>query len=436
MVTHGKTSSAYAWWVVVVLTLVATVSYIDRQMLSLLIGALKADLGVTDTQAGLLTGFAFVTLFALLGVPIGRIADTKNRVKLIAVGMAVWSVMTALCGLARNFPVLFAARVGVGVGEAALTPAAYSLFADYFPPQKLSRVIAVFTLAIYFGMGAALALGGTLVSFLEGLAPVSLPVLGPMHTWQLAMFSVGLPSLLLLPLLFTIREPARKETHGEAADGAPAPKLLAYFAAHWRTYLPLFVGFSMISLSAVALATWSPELFRRAYGWPMKQTGAFLGLTMILVGGPSTVIGGLVGDRLRAKGRLDGAFLLAMLVLALAVPAFLVLGFVPDAGKAQLALAVALGLLTFPGALGPAAVQLVTANRVRAQVSAVYVCCTNLVGAGLGPLAVGMVSDALGDQPRALAWAVGLVGAIACPLGVLILWSGRKAYVQMMERGQ
>ena len=204
-------SPPYAWFVVLVLTIAYTCSFIDRQILTLLIEPIRRDLHITDTQVSLLGGLAFSILYTTLGIPIARLADQTHRRNLMAAGLAFWSIMTATCGLARSFWGLFAARIGVGVGEAALSPAAFSLLADYFPPQRLARAISVYSMGLYFGAGLALMIGGSVVQGrVERAGARVLPVIGEVFPWQMTFFAVGLLGLPALLLMFTIREPVRR----------------------------------------------------------------------------------------------------------------------------------------------------------------------------------------------------------------------------------
>ena len=168
----------YAWFVVGVLMLAYMNSFIDRQILSLLVEPIRADLGISDTQVSLLAGLAFSIFYTLMGVPLARLADQSNRRNIILVGIGSWSIMTALCGAAQNFWQLFLARIGVGVGEAALSPAAFSMIADYFPKQRLARAISVYSMGVYFGAGLALMIGGVVIKMVSALPPTVLPVIG------------------------------------------------------------------------------------------------------------------------------------------------------------------------------------------------------------------------------------------------------------------
>src|SRR6185436_764223 len=221
---HASPNPAYAWFVVIVLTLAYTCSFIDRQILTLLIEPIRRDLHISDTQVSLLGGLAFSIFYTTLGIPIARLADQTHRRNLMAAGLAFWSLMTAACGLARSFWGLFAARVGVGVGEAALSPAAFSLLADYFPPRKVALAVSVYSMGLYFGAGLALMIGGSVVKAVSSAPMHDLPVVGEVFSWQLTFFIVAALSLPVLLLMSLIRGPMRR-AHGRPAattDEAPS----------------------------------------------------------------------------------------------------------------------------------------------------------------------------------------------------------------------
>ncbi|MFY9571890.1 MAG: MFS transporter, partial [Blastocatellia bacterium] len=200
----------YAWYVVGVLTLVYIFSFIDRQILSLLVRPIRRDLGISDFQMSLLMGFSFALFYTFFGLPLGRLADSRSRRTIIAAGFTVWSIMTAACGLARNFAHMLLLRMGVGVGEAALSPAAYSMITDYFPPRRRATAISVYSMGIYIGSGLAFIVGGLVAGAASAQETWDLPLVGATRPWQVVFFIVGLPGVLLALLMYTVREPVRR----------------------------------------------------------------------------------------------------------------------------------------------------------------------------------------------------------------------------------
>ena len=203
-------SSGYAWYVVGVLTVAYVFSFIDRQVLNLMVGPIQKDLGINDLQMSLLMGPSFAVFYTLFGIPLGRLADTRSRRAIISVGVAVWSIMTAGCGLTRTFWQLAVMRMGVGVGEASLSPSAYSLISDYFRPERRSTAMSVYSMGIYIGSGLAFLVGGFIIQLAAGTETTAVPWIGPVRSWQLVFLLVGLPGLLISLLLLTVREPVRK----------------------------------------------------------------------------------------------------------------------------------------------------------------------------------------------------------------------------------
>lgn len=211
MTAPAPVSTARAWSALAVLMLAYTVSFVDRTILSLLIPPIQRDLGISDTQVSLLAGFAFAIFYTLMGIPLGRIADRYNRRNLIAVGITVWCLMTAACGLARTYWELFLARVGVGIGEAALSPAAYSMISDLFPRDQLGRAIAIYSIGLPIGSGVALLIGALVVGMVANVPPITLPLVGTLYAWQLTFLLVGLPGLIVALLVLALREPQRRD---------------------------------------------------------------------------------------------------------------------------------------------------------------------------------------------------------------------------------
>lgn len=238
-------------------------SFIDRQILSLMIEPIKVDLQITDTQFSLLSGLAFSMFYALMGLPIAFLADRFSRVRIIALGVAFWSLATAACGLSKSFPQMFLARMSVGVGEAALTPATYSMLSDLFSREKLGRAVGLYSMGAFLGGGLAFLVGGLVISLLRGAPSVELWGLGEVRSWQLTFFIVGLPEVLVaLLILATIRDPQRQPS-AQAPRKAAMGDGLRFIGNHRPTFLCLYLGFAFFSMCQYALVSWSPALYMR-----------------------------------------------------------------------------------------------------------------------------------------------------------------------------
>ena len=261
-------SNRYSWYVVGVLLLAYTVAFVDRQILSLLVQPIRRDLGISDTQIGLLAGFAFALFYSMLGVPIAKLADRSSRRAIISIGVALWSLMTALCGLSKNYFQLFLARVGVGVGEATLSPAAYSMMADYFPPHKLGKAISVYAMGLYGGAGLAMLAGSAVVSMVSTAGPVELPLIGTVFAWQLTFFVVALPGLLVLAFMATVKEPARRNATGALAlkpRAVPLREVFNFMRDNRKIIIGHFGGFLALGTVISAYLVWTPEFLRRSH---------------------------------------------------------------------------------------------------------------------------------------------------------------------------
>jgi MFS family permease len=428
----------YSWYVVAVLMLAYTNSFIDRQILNLLIEPIRADLEISDTQVSLLAGFAFAIFYTLMGVPIARLADQKNRKVIIVTGIAVWSAMTAACGAARNFWQLFFARVGVGVGEATLSPAAFSIMADYFPRHKIARAFSVYSMGVYFGAGLALIIGGAVIRMVEGAGAVMLPVIGEVLPWQLTFFYVGLLGLPIFLLLLTVREPVRR---GLRARGIPQegnasslPVLLAFLRVNRATVILHFLAFSSIGIGILGFMTWTPTLFIRTWGWDASTIGFAYGLIMFVLGTSGVYAGGFVADWLESRGHKDAILRAACYAGIVTIPFAVATPLMPTPELALIMLGITSFLLAFPQGLPAAALQVITPNPLRAQMTALYFLVGSLISMGFGPTIVALVTDYVFGDPMKLRYSIAVVSATMIPLGVFLAYLSLKPYRASRER--
>lgn len=422
-------SLRYAWYVVAILIIAYTFSYIDRQILTLLVQPIKATLGVSDVQISLLHGLAFAIFYTFLGIPIARLADRHRRTTIISVGILFWSIMTALCGLARNFGQLFAARVGVGVGEAALGPAAYSIIADYFPANKLAKALSVYTGAIYFGGGIATIAGGVLI----GLVPaMTMPGVGHLEPWQVVFLIVGLPGLLVALLTLSLREP-RRTGISPGADVMPSIRdVAAYVGARRGAYLLLIFGFSASSLTWNGVSSWIPTHFIRSFGWTPAMVGLRYGLAILVFGSAGIVFGGLLSGWLRERGHPDSNLRVGMISALLVIPAGVIAPLMPTAALSLgvYCLFIFCGSMPYGGAA--AALQEITPNRMRAQITAIYFFGLNLAGIGLGPTVVAGLTDGVFGDENMLRYSLAVTALIGAPVCLLLLALARAPYRQAL----
>lgn len=425
-------SNGYAWYVVFVLCIASIIGQIDRQIISLLVEPIKAEFGISDTRISLLQGLAFAIFFVVVAVPIGRIADASNRKRVIIVGAILWSIATAVCGLARNYWQLFFARMGVGVGEATLGPASFSMISDYFPRSMLARALAVFVGSSFVGTGIALFVGGSLVEWANALGEVRLPLVGTLSSWQLAFVAAGSLGFVLMAILPTVREPPRQELasdadapgRAQAPPAVPVREVLTYVRTHRGTYFAIYSGFSLIAAMNFALGAWVPSFFIRTYGWSAAQIGYIYGLYLMIFGTLGVVAGGWLTDRLHARGYADANLRAAILACVPALPLVIMM---PLAGSPTLSLVLLAPiafLCTMPFGAGPAAIPLISPNRMRAQLVAFYYLAANLIGVAFGPWLVAFFTDYVFGAPALIRYSLSCGCALLLGAGSLILFFG------------
>ncbi len=420
------------WYTVGVLTVAYVFSFIDRSILTLLVGPIRADLGISDTQISLLHGLAFAVFYTLLGIPIASLADRCNRRNLIAVGVAFWSVATAACGLTRNFWQLFLARVGVGVGEAALSPAAYSMIADSFAPNRLGRALSVYTLGAFAGMGLAFVIGGAVISGVATGSDVVLPLVGALRPWQLVFFIVGLPGLLVALWILTLTEPARRQVV-PAREGSGLKPFLRFMRAHWQAFTAHLAGFALLGIVLNSLTAWTPTLLIRNFGLTPGQAGFWLGMLIVFFGTSGVIAGGWWSDREQRLGRADGPMRAGVVSAA---GSLLFGATAPLAANLDLMLVLYAPLIffgTFAWGAAPAAVQIMTPGPMRAVASAIYLFFLNLVGMGLGPLITAAVTDYVFGDDLAVGKSLALVVSVAAGLSALLLMWGCRHFRATVE---
>jgi MFS family permease len=426
----ARSSGAYRWYVVGVLSLGYAFSAIDARVLAVLVTPIKASLHLSDFEISLLQGFAFALLYAMAALPIGRMVDgSKRRTPLMVIGVIMWSVLTMTCGLANSFGALFLARVGVGVGEATLSPSAYSLISDYFEKQRRALAISVYAIGYPIGNGFALIIGGVLLERFSRSGPLDLGILGTLAPWQMVFVAVGLPGVLIALLIATIREPDRRETAGVGLAGVvPIREAIAYVVKRRHLYSMLIGVTALSGVLAIGVSLWYPTFLIRTYGMTPGAVGRYYGTLMLMCGTIGTIAGGWLSGVLIRRGRTDGN-LRVMLYSTILKMVPLVIG--PLMPTATLALGcMAVGTLIGQASQGVifTAIQDVTPNRLRGQVTALTLLVVNVVGLGLGSSIIAAITDfGFGDE-GALRYAISITGAVLLPLVVLMLALGMRRY--------
>lgn len=423
-------SERYAWYVVGVLMLANVSSFVDRQILALLVGPIRRDLAISDTQMSLLLGFSFALFYTLLGFPIGRLADSRSRRGIIGWGILAWSVMTAASGLARSYTQLLVARIGVGVGEASLQPPAYSLLADYFPREKLATAASIFSIGIFLGSGLAYLIGGVVVELVSSTESLHWPIVGSIRPWQSVFFVVGLPGIAIALLMLTVREPARRGLRGGKGHALPLADTFAFMRANARTYVAHGLGFSLFALVNYGTASWLPTFLSRTHGWNPGKIGLYMGGGTIIFGVVGVVAGGRIADRMLRAGYADAKLRVGVIAaigaLLTAIPLYLV-----NDQRVVIALLVPLNIFSaFPFGAAGAALLEITPAAMRGQVTAIFLFVSNIVGFTFGPTGVALFTDYVFRDDAAVRYSLLSVASIALTLAAVVLVSGFSSYRQ------
>jgi MFS family permease len=426
---------AYAWYVVAVIFIAGSFAFIDRIVVSLVTPALQADLGLRDSQLGMLQGLAFALFYVLFGIPLGIIADRWNRQRLLTVGISIWSLMTASCGLCTGFGSLFLARLGVGAGEASLNPSVTSLISDYFPPRVRPRAIAGYVMGQGFGHGLTYVFGGMLLGWLATRGGLVLPVLGHVKPWQAMFLIVGVAGLFPT-LLFglTVREPKRLEIANKSTGRASAADVIAFMRLNRMTLACHHFGIALTTMTAIGFANWMPTFFLRVHHWPPQRFSVFYGAINIIFGIGVPLAAGWLATWWKERGTIDAAWRLA-LYGSIGCTVCGALAPLMPTPELSLAVYILAGLCASPPAvLAYVAISEFVPNEMRGTIIAVYFLVSGLVSNGFGPVAVGLATDYLFKDNAAIGRSLSFVSfATGLPAAVLLM-AGLRSFRQSIGR--
>lgn len=440
-VSAERPDLAYAWYVVFALTAIYMLSFVDRQILGLLVAPMKRDLGLSDTKVGVLQGLAFGVFYTLVGLPLGRLADVRNRRNLIAAGVVAWSFFTSACSVARSFFTLFLSRMGVGFGEATLSPAAYSLISDYFPKDQIGTAISVYYMGVFFGSSLSLLVTGSVLDALRNTPFLTLPLLGTIAAWRVVFLIVGLPGALFALLAFTVREPARRGLLRTAQNHAATLS----FAESWREITKRGKSVAGISIGAVfqaaptyAITFWVPSFFQRTHHWTAGQSGRALAAILLTFGCAGMYVGGKWSDRWQRSGAYEGPLRVGVIcaigTLLLMTPATLL----SDASWTLVLMGPGMFFLALPMGVTAAALQHIFPNQVRGLVSSFFLFVLNLGGLSIGPLMPGLLNDRLFHNEQMVGASIAITVGVSAVLMLLAFWLGMGPYkrdYRLMEAG-
>ena len=410
-----KSSNAYRFYVLILLMLTYLLSFMDRQILSILIEDIGKDFTLNDTQRGVLMGLAFSLFYAALGIPVAWLADRANRKNIIAAAVTFWSIATALCGLASGFWSLFAARVGVGIGEAGGTPPAHSILGDYFKKSELTRALSVYSIGPALGATLGLIAGGWLAET---------------YGWRAAFVIVGLPGIFLgIIVYFTVQEPERGKFAAEEANPIAAQGLWASFKSLCRqpAYIGALAGHTLQYTSGFILMSWAAVIMIRTFNASLSEVGVLLGLALLFGSPPGMIIGGFLSDKLASRDARWMAWIPAIAML-LTMPFYLGSMFAPNIES--MAVMIGLGAFFIGISYAPniGIIQTLVQPSQRALASAFLLLTANIIGMGFGPFLSGWLSDILRPvyQTASINMAVAVCQIFFIPAALAFVWTSFK----------
>ena len=423
-------SQKYAWYMVIVLTIAYILSFVDRYILGLLAEPIKADLGLSDFQIGLLLGPAFGLFYIFMGLPLGWLADRKRRTLIVSIGVFVWSAATVASGLAKNFWHLAVARFSVGAGEATLSPCAMSMISDSFPREKRGKPIAFYSAALSLGAGIASLVSAAVLTWAKSGDVVSVPLLGQVAPWQFTFFVVGFPGIIMAAVMLTLREPPRQKTQG--AEVKPDFfVMLRHVFSRWRIYGSFVAFVCLMTIVAYSQGFYAP-MFKRTWGWEAEQYAVVNAIVLLAVGPATVNVAGWLNDKWFRAGKKDAPLLIMIIGALLIVPTGIIAPLMPNAW-------LAIGVLVFntigiatTTATGVTGLMNITPSEIRGQTVAVYYMTISLTGLFLGPPTIGWLSDnVFGNE--ALNLAAATVPAIYGIPVLLLIPYARRIYLAEVE---
>ncbi|AOI94107.1 MFS transporter [Burkholderia pseudomultivorans] len=427
-----------SWYVLIILMLAYSLAYIDRQILNLLVDPIRHSLVISDTQLSLVQGIAFISAYLLASPLFGRLVDITNRRNILLIGVCLWSIFTALCGTATTFEGLFLARFGVGASEACMFPIALSVIADCFSAKRMPRAMSVFVLGPLLGGGLSLVAGGLVISFARDVRQ-QFPMLAGFETWQLAFIAIGLPGLLFaLLVLLTVREPIRRNIGGNRPEERQfSVRESASFLWERRGfYVRLFIGVGMLAIVVLGMPTWLPTYLIRTHGMPAAVVGFRFGSVVVTFGIAGALLGPLVVRWLERRGYEDATLRTAAIAM---VPMLLCCASIPFATSATCVLAAAAGTVFFfslPTGCLAAALQYVAPSRMRGTVGALYTFFAQLIGFGLGPTLIAMVTDRVYGNPKMVGNSIGIICTIASALAAWLLLTALPQFRRLLAEAR
>ena len=417
---------------VVVLIFAALIAFIDRQVVAIVVDPMKEDLGVGDAQIGWLYG-VFAVFYAVAGLPIAWMADRKSRKHIIAAGIFLWSFMTMACGLTRNFWQILLARIGVGVGEATLSPATTSLIGDYFPREKIPLALTVFQIGPVVGSGIAFVIGGLVLSIVENTEPLVLPWFGELRPWQQTFVYLGLPGVVLAFLFLLIREPVRRMLPGSSGASPSNRETIEFYRDNFKTLALHHFGFLSLNLMGYAFVFWTVSYFVRVHGYEAATASQIFGWIFLLAGPVGPILITLLARRLNDKGHADGNITAGMIGGLFAFVFILMIQFVPSATWAFALYVPAMAAVNSPFGIAAGALPVITPPHMRAQIAAIYM-LVGALGMMIGPPLAGAFNEYLFPGPEGVRYSLITLTCMFGSIAAVCLWFCRRHYAVSMAQ--
>jgi len=424
----------YAWFVVGILMLANVSSFIDRQILSLLVRPIKRDLQLSDFEISLLMGLSFALFYTFFGMVIGRLADQYNRRNIIIAGITIWSLMTALCGGVKTYSQFFLARMGVGIGEATLSPSAYSIISDYFPKHKLATALSIYSLGIFLGSGIAMLVGAGIIAQLPTEGLIAVPVFGNIYPWQLLFVYIAVPGLIIALLLFLIKEPKRK---GMMVQDGQIKKMntreaLSIILKKKSAFWGVCLGATFSALCSYGLSAWVPTYLQRTFEWSIPKSGLYYGAVVVISSLLGVLWGGWYADKLIKKNHLTGRLRVGI-ISAAGIFISCLIPLIPDGNLAVLAFSIPGFFIASNIGISAAAIQELLPNQVRAFASSIFLFVLNLVALGAGPTLVASCTDFIFKDEGALKYSLAILLFIGGSFSITGFMAAIKKYRSEME---
>jgi len=437
----------YAWYVTVLMMCFYVLSFMDRQIIAVMLEPIKADLSLSDVQISLLGGISFVLFYSTAGVFVGRLADSLNRPKLIAFGVFIWSLTTALSGLASKFWQLLILRMGVGLGESALLPSTLSLLSGYFPPHRLATPTSVFLLGAPIGIGLSFAIGGLLYSVAVDITNApgwqDFIFIGGSAAWKLVLLFLGVLGMSMTLLLSTVREPRNQQNAAAAknpgsaakvADAASSAEVKKYAAANWKAIGALYFGMALISLAAYSQGFWDITFLTRTYGWDASTGSFWYGMVQLFAGLSGMLFGGIVADKLTKRGVKGASAIMVLIGSGFAVPFSFMYPLMGTAASALWLMVFAIFGSNMCFACAASALQRMFPATMLGLAAGIYFFISNAVGIGIGPTLVAAITDYSFEDPDMIRYSLSMVGGVSRAIAFVLFLVGLKYYRELMQK--